>query len=122
MAMRLRIQELRLEHAKILAEEREKDRELARFRIDERRRLREDTDERERQREEDAQMDRELSDGLARTRARLDRSAEALRTAEDAVGDEPAGSGRGMSESERKIAEEISQVMAGTWKPPTGTR
>ncbi len=111
MAMRLRVEELRLERARILAEEREKDRELARFRIEERRRLREDTGDRERQQQEDADLDHELETGLAKTRERLNRSVE------DAKPDaEPTASG--MSEQDRKISEEVARVIAGTWEPP----
>ena len=74
MAMRLRIQELQLERARLLAEEREKDRELARFRIEERRRLREDTDERERLKNEEDELESHLATGLAKTRERLQKS------------------------------------------------
>ena len=115
MAMRLRIQELQLERARILAEEREKDRELARFRIEERRRLREDMDERDRLKQEGDELDEYLETGLARTRERLQKSERDLKIAVD----EQSGGG-GMSPEDKRIAEEISQVMAGTWEPPKG--
>lgn len=115
MAMRLRIQELQLERARLLAEEREKDRELARFRIEERRRLREDTDERERLKQEDDELEEHLETGLARTRERLQKSERDLKSAVD-----EQASGGGMAPEDKRIAEEISQVLAGTWEPPKG--
>lgn len=115
MAMRLRIQELQLERARLLAEEREKDRELARFRIEERRRLREDTDERERLKNEEDELESHLATGLAKTRERLQKSERDLKSAVD-----EQASGGGMSPEDKRIAEEVSQVLSGTWEPPKG--
>lgn len=115
MAMRLRIQEMQLERARLLAEEREKDRELARFRIEERRRLREDTDERARLMNEDAELEEQLETGLARTRERIQKGERDLKSAVD-----EQASGGGMSPEDKRIAEEISQVLSGTWEPPKG--
>jgi hypothetical protein len=113
MTMQLRIEELRMEHARLVAEEREKDRELARFRIEERRRLREDMRDSERIAAEDAELVNELETGLARTRDRLTKSDEALK----AAADEQKVTGS-LSPEDQRIAEEIAQVLAGTWKPP----
>ena len=112
MAMRLRIQELQLERVRLLAEERDKDRELARYRIEERRRLREDTDERDRLKSEDDALTEELEVGLAKTRDRFQKSERDL---QGAVDEQPNG---GMSPEAKRIAEEVSQVIAGTWVPP----
>lgn len=102
-----------MEHARLVAEEREKDRELARFRIEERRRLREDMRDSERIAAEDAELVNELETGLARTRDRLTKSDEALK----AAADEQKVTGS-LSPEDQRIAEEIAQVLAGTWKPP----
>lgn len=113
MSLRVRVEEIRLEHARLVAEEREKDRELERFKIEERRRLRTEAEDRERQRLEDEQQLAETEDGLARVRARIAQSGTALREALDEQ--ETAG---GMSEEDRRIADEVKRLFAGTWELP----
>jgi len=114
MAMRLRIEELRLQHARLVADEKDKDRELARYTIDERRRLAMDIAERAelaREAAQDAEDQANLAATLARTQSRLANGDE-LRSERTEQAKEP------MSEEEKRIADEIAQVMAGTWTGP----
>ena len=116
---KLRIAQLRLEHARLVAEEREKDRELERYKIEERRRLRLEVEERERiaaDEKEAARMLADLESGLSRTRDQVQRSGADLPQAEA----EPMAGGRASDADAEKIAREISQVLAGTWQPPPG--
>lgn len=123
--VRLEVEHVRLERTRIAAEEREKDRELARFRLDERRRLREEREDRERLREEDDAALKDLEAGIERVKERIARRVavdaelkereEALPPAAEESEEEVDPTSRARDE---KIASEVAQLFAGTWKPP----
>jgi len=123
--VRLEVEHVRLERTRIAAEEREKDRELIRFRFDERRRLREEREDRERLREEDETALKTLEAGLERVKERIAKRAAVdaeLKERQDAlprVTEEPEEEGETLSRTHgEKIASEVAQLFAGTWKPP----
>jgi len=108
MAMRVRIEELRLERQRLIDEAKEKDRELARYRLEDRRRERAEA---ERLKEEE-DLKRQMDADLERTRGHL-----AINGPPPVVVVEPKP--EPISEQDSKIAEELKRVLAGTWKPPT---
>jgi hypothetical protein len=105
-AMQLETQRLRLEELRLRASEREKDRDIVRFRIEERRRLKEDMADRNLREREDANIETEAEAAVRRVKERL-----------AAGGGKPpqAAEPSPQTERDRQIAEEIRQAMEGTF-------
>lgn len=117
LAMLLEIERLRLEEVRLRAEDREKDRELARFRIEQRRRLKEEVDERARREREDAEAAAELAEAANRMRERLASSPLSDTESEPFEVDSAPPAPAGLTEREKRIAMEVDALFAGTWKP-----